>query len=165
MINKKNMWFLTLFSLILVLSVYYVTMPTEILLNTSSTNPDKIVKEVKEVNENASLVALRVEKEEEALKELNILSGILTSKDSSVLEKNDAYDKMKDINIIKSEEQKLEELIKKELNIESVITIDGDKIKVTAISREPSTSLANDIMRKIQGNYKNKMYVTVKFEQ
>ena len=32
MINKKSIWFLTLFSLILVLSVYYVTMPSELLL-------------------------------------------------------------------------------------------------------------------------------------
>lgn len=30
MINKKNLWFLTLFSLVLVLSIYYVTMPSEI---------------------------------------------------------------------------------------------------------------------------------------
>ena len=32
MINKQNLWFLTLFSLILVLSVYYITMPNELLL-------------------------------------------------------------------------------------------------------------------------------------
>ena len=31
MINKQNLWFLTLFSLILVLSVYYITMPSELL--------------------------------------------------------------------------------------------------------------------------------------
>ena len=36
MINKKNLWFLTLFSLILVLSVYYVTMPTELLITNNS---------------------------------------------------------------------------------------------------------------------------------
>ena len=30
MINKQGLWFLTLFSLILVLSVYYITMPNEI---------------------------------------------------------------------------------------------------------------------------------------
>ena len=29
MINKQSLWFLTLFSLILVLSVYYITMPDE----------------------------------------------------------------------------------------------------------------------------------------
>ena len=32
MINKQNLWFLTLFSLILVLSVYYITMPNDLLL-------------------------------------------------------------------------------------------------------------------------------------
>ena len=36
MINKKSIWFLTLFSLILVLSVYYVTMPSELLLTNNS---------------------------------------------------------------------------------------------------------------------------------
>ena len=36
MINKKSLWFLTLFSLILVLSVYYVTMPNELLLTNGS---------------------------------------------------------------------------------------------------------------------------------
>ena len=30
MINKKNLWFLTLFSLVLVLSIYYVTMPSDV---------------------------------------------------------------------------------------------------------------------------------------
>ena len=31
MISKQNLWFLTLFSLILVLSVYYITMPNDLL--------------------------------------------------------------------------------------------------------------------------------------
>ena len=46
MINKKNLWFLTLFSLVLVLSVYYITMPSELLLTNNAyvknvTLPDK----------------------------------------------------------------------------------------------------------------------------
>ena len=36
MINKKSIWFLTLFSLILVLSVYYITMPNELLLTNNN---------------------------------------------------------------------------------------------------------------------------------
>ena len=32
MINKQGIWFLTLTSLVLVLSVYYITMPNELLL-------------------------------------------------------------------------------------------------------------------------------------
>ena len=31
MINKQTLWFLTLFSLILVLGVYYITMPNDLL--------------------------------------------------------------------------------------------------------------------------------------
>lgn len=43
MINKKNLWFLTLFSLVLVLSIYYVTMPNEIFeINKENNKVDKI---------------------------------------------------------------------------------------------------------------------------
>ena len=41
MINKKNLWFLTLFSLVLVLSVYYITMPTELLMTNNSESIEK----------------------------------------------------------------------------------------------------------------------------
>ena len=36
MINKQKLWFLTLFSLILVLSVYYITMPNDLLVKSSN---------------------------------------------------------------------------------------------------------------------------------
>ena len=41
MINKKSLWFLTLFSLILVLSIYYITMPSELLLTPSKNLDNK----------------------------------------------------------------------------------------------------------------------------
>ena len=41
MMNKKNLWFLTLFSLVLVLSIYYVTMPEDLLA--ASTSPTDLV--------------------------------------------------------------------------------------------------------------------------
>ena len=44
MINKQKLWFLTLFSLILVLSVYYITMPSE-LLTTAKTSDKNAVTE------------------------------------------------------------------------------------------------------------------------
>ena len=50
MINKQKLWFLTLFSLILVLSVYYITMPSELLTTSGKTN-----KEEKEVKEEAKV--------------------------------------------------------------------------------------------------------------
>ena len=41
--SKQSLWFLTLFSLILVLSVYYITMPNDLLV--SNKNSDKKVEE------------------------------------------------------------------------------------------------------------------------
>ena len=162
MINRKNIWFLTLFSLVLVLSVYYITMPNDVLLET--TNVSKVTTEVSEASENAILVALRVEREEKVLEELEHLNSILTDVSKSVEEKNDAYEKMKSLNEIKGEESSLEKKIKDTFNLNSVITVDGDNIKVVASSNEYDTSLANNIMKTIQNEYDNKMYISVKFE-
>ena len=71
MINKQNLWFLTLFSLILVLSVYYITMPNDLLVKATKSeevekNKDKEEEKVKEtVEEVSSLTAMRVSLEEE----------------------------------------------------------------------------------------------------
>ena len=59
MINKQNLWFLTLFSLIMVLSIYYLTMSDDTLstLNVNSDiskGTDVVISE-----ENDTLVALK----------------------------------------------------------------------------------------------------------
>ena len=63
MINKQKMWFLTLFSLILILSVYYITMPSEILM--TSKNKENKTEEKVTITESDYLTALQVEKDEE----------------------------------------------------------------------------------------------------
>ena len=97
-INKKNIWFLTLFSLILVLSVYYITMPNDLLLtNTEKQDETEIVVEENEgtISESSILVALRVDAEEDYLEELDSLKNILTNIESSTEEKNNAFEQMK----------------------------------------------------------------------
>lgn len=165
MVNKKNIWFLTLFSLILVLSIYYITMPNDLLLTSVDTKGDIESDEVvSEISESTILVALRVEDEESYLEELETLKNILNSKDASVKEKNNAYEQMKSLNINKSEQQKLESDIKKEFNLNSFVKIDGNQVRVVVDSDKHDTKLANSIIRKIQNNYENDMYISVKFQ-
>lgn len=168
MINKKNLWFLTLFSLILVLSIYYITMPSELLL-TPSKGVIKEEKQDKEVNidieESNLLVALRVESDEEMSKEIEDLQLILTNTDSSVEDKNKAYEKIKELNDNRGEEEKLESQIKENYNLESFVKISGNQIQVTVNSSEHSESIANNIMRLIQSNYQDSKYITVKFQK
>jgi len=184
MINKKSLWFLTLFSLILVLSVYYVTMPNELLLTNNSiqtgleTDDNNSINDSEQssvsdkeddnvninVEESSILVALRVEADEEMLKELESLQEILTDTETSVEEKNNAFEKMKDINITRGEEETLEKKILDEFKLKAFVKINGDQIRVVVASKEHDTSLANKIMRSIQSNYTNKMYISVKFQ-
>lgn len=173
MINKKNLWFLTLFSLILVLSVYYITMPSELLL---TNNSDYITKETSKeedstvdssnvtVEESDILSAMRVEADETLLEQLDSLKLIMMDKDATVEEKNQAFDKMKELNINKAEEKELEKKIEETYKLKTFIKRDGDKIKVVVNSDKHGTQLANNIMRSIQENYENKMYITVQFK-
>lgn len=174
MINKKNLWFLTLFSLILVLSVYYITMPSELLLTNSSNytkQQSKTSKKTKEktkttvkVEESEAITALRVTADEKLEEELDALKVILTDTKASTDEKNKAFEKMKQLNINKGEETKLEEQLEKEFKYKTFVKIDGDQVKVVVNSKKHDTTLANKIMRSVQSNYENKMYITVQFK-
>lgn len=163
MINKKNIWFLTLFSLILVLSVYYITMPSELLL-TNLDNVDIVSEEVVDIEESSVIAALKLEEEEKHLEELDTLKLILMNTESSVDEKNEAFDKMKALDIKKAEEEKLQNSIKENMNLDSFIKIDGNNIKVVVDSSEKDTTIANKIMRHIQSQYEVKKYITVEFK-
>ena len=122
MINKKNLWFLTLFSLILVLSIYYITMPDELLL---TTNTKKVINNIPEIsiNESDILVSLRVDSDATMEKEIEELQLILTSADTTVDEKNIAYEKIKSLNNNRGEEERLEgkyKQVPRKIIIESV---------------------------------------------
>ena len=168
MINKKNLWFLTLFSLILVLSVYYVTMPNELLLTNNSKTVNKTEDTKKEevvVNESDLLTSLRVESDEEVSKEIEDLKSVIADSKSSVEEKNNAFDKMKSLNNVKAEEEKLQNKIKEELKLSSFVKKTEDNIKVVIKSGKHDVELANKIMRLIQSDYDKKMYISVEFKE
>ena len=98
MINKQNMWFVTLFSIILVLSIYYVTISDNTLQEIIENNEQSVAKEVN-VEESDVLVALRVSSDEEVLAEMEKLQTILLDETASIEEKNDAYTSLQTLNV------------------------------------------------------------------
>lgn len=167
MINKQNLWFLTLFSLILVLSVYYITMPNDLLVNKvgNVTTTKKSKKSKIDVKETNSLVAMRVSLEEKRQEEMVSLQEKLTKKDITTEEKNNAYEQLKYLNKLQGEEEKIEKQIKKELGLDSFVKIDNKNIEVVAIKDKHDATIANNIMRLVQSNYDEKMYITVTFKK
>ena len=165
MINKQNLWFLTLFSLILVLSVYYITMPNDLLLNDTN---NKLVSEKEtnsEVKETSSLVALRVSLEEQRQEQMVSLQEKLTNEASTTDEKNNAYEQLKYLNQLQGQEESIEKQIKEKLELDSFVKIDEKNIEVVVVKEKHDSSIANNIMRLVQSNYEEKMYITVTFKK
>ena len=167
LINKQNLWFLTLFSLILVLSIYYLTMPDEVLKTVKT--QDNNTKETVNIEESDALTALRVEADEETLKEMNNLQEVLLNESATVDEKNDAYETLKDLNQTKGKEETIENIqwfrsILEKHKLKSFVKIKQDQIQIVISNKEHDEKLANNIIRTVQSNFDTQMYITVKFQ-
>lgn len=166
MISKQNLWFLTLFSLILILGVYYVTMPNDLLSKVENIVEDKETKEVvEEVEEESMLVAMRVNLEEERQVTITNLQKDLTNDKLSTEEKNNIYEQLKYLNEVQGKEEKIEKQIKKDLKLDCFVKQDNNNIEAVCISNEHDEKKANTIMRLIQEQYKDKKNITIKFQK
>lgn len=167
MINKKNLWFLTLTSIILVLAIYYVTMPLgndNMVLNSNNNNNNTEKEVMVNIEESEALTAARIEKQEQDLNEVKKLQEILLSEDKTIDEKNEAYEQIKYLNASKSIEEKLEKDINSDFELTSFVSIKNNTIKVTVANKEDSLDLANKIITLVNKETNNDYYVTVKFE-
>ena len=166
MINKQNLWFLTLFSLILVLGVYYVTMPNDLLtkvnIKTEETKDKAVVEEVKE---ESALIAMRVSLEEERKESIDVLQEKITNEKLTTEEKNNAYEQLKYLNELQGKEETIEKKLKKEYDLDCFTKIDNSDVSVICISSKHDATLANNIMRTIQKDSKTKLNITVKFQK
>lgn len=167
MLNKQNLWFITLFSLILILGIYYVTIPNEVLEDVNKkieeTKDKEVVAEIKE--ETSSLTALRVSKETARKEKIESLENTLTSENLTTEEKNNTYELLKYYNEIQGKEENFEKKIKKNYKIDCLTKIDNKNVEIVCISKEHDKSLANKIMRTIQEDYQEKMNIVVKFQK
>ena len=179
MINKQGLWFLTLFTLILVLGVYYVTMPNEMFksfdassikendnnVNTSKNSETNKEKKTSSVSsDNTSYIeTLKIELDTERAEILNTLEDILNDKSKNSSEKNKAYEQMKEINNLKASEDMLSKKISNEYKLNSYIKQEDNTIEVVINSKKHDVKLANKIMRTIQNEFSDPMSISVKF--
>lgn len=167
MINKQSVWFVTLFSLILVLSIYYVTMNdnslASILENTNTTTTTSLPVN-SEIEESSLLVSLRVEEDEAVLEEMGNYQSVLLDTTTTTEEKNNAYNSLMALNQKKADEEKIEKTIKETYQLDSFAKVKDDTISITIASSEHSTTLANNIIRTVQELFEDQKYITVKFQ-
>ncbi len=164
MINKQNLWFITLFSLILILGIYYVSIDDEV-QNVLKSETKNSTNEVIEITESDVLVALEVENDEEKQALMEEYQNVLLNSESSLEEKNVAYENMQKLNNSTTEENKIKSTIKNKFKLNSFVKIKDNAISIVIASNEHSNELANQIMRSIQELYPEEKYITVKFQK
>jgi stage III sporulation protein AH len=164
MINKQNLWFITLFSLILILGIYYVSIDDDV---KSVLKTEDVITStpVIEITESDALVALEVEKDEEREAMLEEYQDILLDTSKTVSEKNDAYENIQKLNTSKTEEEKIKKLIKEKFDLNAVVKIRDNTINIVVIKNDHDSNLANQIIRSIQELYQEEKYITVKFNK
>ena len=166
MMNKKNLWFLTLFSLVIVLSVYYVTMPADLLAASTNSSKAKNASSeqiVVDVDEGDSIAALKVEDASKTNGLISELQEKLTDTKITSEEKNQIYEQIKSINANSGLEESIEKKIKEQFSCEVFAKVEDTSVKIVADKCENSKKLANSIMRLVQEQFDDKMYISVQF--
>lgn len=159
--KKQNIWALTLFSLILVLSVYYITLPNEY----EAISKEEAKTTISEVEENKVIETLKIENSENKTKKEKELQEVLTKEDSTKEEKNNAYEELKALNVLKNKEEELEIKIKDKFNLDNYVEINEDQVKIVLVKNEHNEKMASEIMDFVQESFAEKKYITVKFEK
>ena len=162
--NKQNLWFITLFSIILVLSIYYISMPSNILEEYTNTKNDNNDTTVNEITPSTSLVALRVASDEELLNNINNLQSTITDKEKTVAEKNNAYEELMTLNENKGLEENIESKLKEKFEYDSFVKINKDQINIVISSTKHDKLIANNIIKEVQSMFDTKKYITIKFQ-
>ena len=162
--NKQNLWFITLFSIILVLSIYYISMPSNILEEYTSNTSNNNETTVNELTPQTSLVALRVASDEELLNNINNLQNTITDKEKTVAEKNNAYEELMTLNENKGLEENIESKLKEKFEYDSFVKINKDQINIVISSTKHDKLIANNIIKEVQSMFDTKKYITIKFQ-
>ncbi len=143
MLKKQTVWLLTMLSLMIVLSVYYMTSPDSEDLayindgqdNTnekavptdSEANDDAEVEEISNVGQDELFTTIRMELQDKRNMEKERLTDVVASSSASAAEKDEALQEIDAIEDLASKEKILEETIVASANYEDVLVRSDDE--------------------------------------
>ncbi|MFZ7945192.1 MULTISPECIES: SpoIIIAH-like family protein [Bacillaceae] len=179
LLKKQTVWLLTMLSLVVVLSVYYITSPEQkntdlaaVQQNAKDQNQGKTKTQAKDDKTVVSSVAgdvafeeLRMELEDLRSERQESLTNELASTDLSPEEKSKVKDQMDKLNKTAQKEEFLETFIKTMGFDDVLVRADGPKVIVTVKSKKkPSASEANKIMLEVKKEIAETNYVAVEYQ-
>ncbi|MCM3586379.1 SpoIIIAH-like family protein [Mesobacillus maritimus] len=180
LLKKQTVWLLTMLSLVVVLSVYYITSPEPNQGNLATVDEQEeqtVTEEQKETTESQDgetvisgvasdeqFEALRLNLEDQRSEMKEEYQEIVASTDLPVEQRNDAYEKMKELDSVSQKESVLETLIKTMGYEDALVRADGEKVRVTVKAKEHSAAEANEIIQMVRNELGSLQAVAVTFQ-
>lgn len=184
LLKKQTVWLLTMLSLVVVLSVYYITSPepksnelaavkqeektdqketkTDTKTDTEAKDGDTVISQVAG-DEEFEALRLQLQDDRSELKEQ--LNTVVATTDLPADERSEAVDQMKKLNEIAQKEEMLETLIKAMDYEDALVRADGSTVKIIVKSKKESTkSEANAIIQMVKKEIGETNFVAVEFQ-
>ncbi len=173
LLKKQTVWLLTMLSLVVVLSVYYVTsdpakndLATGGKEETSSemaTN-EKDMKVITEASGDEAFETIRMEVQDKRSKERTELTSQVGSSDLTAKEKSELYSKLQDLTALDTKERTLESLIKSLGYDDALVRTDDNEMLITVIAKEHSKADAARILQVVREEIGTQTVATVEFQ-
>ncbi len=177
-VRRRTVWFMTLLSLVAVISVYYLVDPAkqfngltiftdDTLQQTAVTGvtdqkaTNDITQEVSSPSHLFEEMRMQVSDERSQLREQ--LTQKIASEEYSAEEKNEAYNEMDGLIKRESAEAMLEMLVKSLGYSDAFVRAEGEKVSVTVMAEELSKAQANEIIYLVKTEMEGANDVQVKF--
>lgn len=189
MLKKQTVWLLTMLSLLIVLSVYYMTSPdqdqvafieednqeqnnpaetetnkqldTSDIMNEEGMDENTVISEIS-TDDLFTAIRMEIQAERDQIKEQ--LSEIVASKNVSPEEKNKAMEKMRELQEVATKESILQQTIMAEKNYSDVLVrAEENVVHVTVKANELSKTDANHIMQMVRDEF-GEIVVNVKYQ-
>lgn len=185
LLKKQTVWLLTMLSLVVVLSVYYMTSPEQrqqelagteeqeeaVTEGQNETSEAEAGEEAEAEGDIVSSVAsdevfdaLRLQLAEERSKIKEELTDIMASTDLPAEQRGDAIEKSQELDQVAQKEAVLETLIIAMGYDDALVRADGEQVRITVKSNEPSPTAANEIIQVVKTELGQMQAVAVEFQ-
>ncbi|TKD70065.1 SpoIIIAH-like family protein [Pseudalkalibacillus hwajinpoensis] len=178
-LKKQTVWLLTMLSLIIVLSAYYIMTPgtdnVAFVGDQEQSQDDAKSNEAKETNAEGDVVssslssdeafaALRLEIQEQRDAAIEDYTAVIASEASADL-RNEAHEQRQELMALSQQESVLENVIKSEGYSDAVVyTLENDKVRVIVKADQLSNEEANNIMVLAQEQLGEGHQIAVEFQ-
>lgn len=175
LLKKQTVWLLTMLSLVVVLSVYYVTSPEQKgsdlagMEEKAQGEMDSVESEdgkaiITNTASDEMFENLRLQLDDERSRMKEDLQEVLGQTDLPAEERMKAKDQIDELNEIAQKEAMLETLIRAMDYEDVLVRADGKKVRITVKAKDHSASAANNIIQEVRNEIGKLEAVAVEFQ-